>query len=183
MRRNSARPSLAAAEADWDSKEDRRAWNHSKEEVSLQTQMNSTRRRRRGGLGPDRRCQMFLRMEAHGVTPMPVPMRTAISFSKTSSAGAPYGPSTRSLGIFCPFWRATSYIPNGSSPSRSRACAGPQPRASPKARVKSPTWRTWTLTYGSKGQEVMVKGCHCVLDTSGTWMKSHWPALYLMLSL
>ena len=24
----------------------------------------------------------------------------------------------------------------------------------------------------------MVNGCHCVLDTSGTLMKSHWPGLY-----
>lgn len=72
-----------------DSRLERSAWNHSKEDVSLQTQINSTRRRRRGGLGDSRRCQMFLRMDAHGVTPMPVPIRTAISLSKTSSAGAP----------------------------------------------------------------------------------------------
>lgn len=32
---------------------------------------------------------MDLRIEAQGVTPIPVPMRTATSFSKTSSAGAP----------------------------------------------------------------------------------------------
>lgn len=29
----------------------------------------------------------------------------------------------------------------------------------------------------------MVKGCHWNLDTSGTWTKSHDPALYLKLGL
>lgn len=28
-----------------------------------------------------------------------------------------------------------------------------------------------------------MKGCHCVVETSGTWMKTHWPALYFMLGL
>lgn len=46
---------------------------------------------------------MFFKIEAQGVTPIPVPIRTAISFSKTSSAGAPYGPSMRIFGMVCPF--------------------------------------------------------------------------------
>lgn len=183
IRKNSVLPSLAAVLADWASREDSRAWNHSNEEVSLQTQMNSTRRSRRGGLGLERICQMFLRIDAQGVTPIPVPMSTAISLSNTSSAGAPYGPSTRIAGMVCPFCKATSYMPLGSRPSRSLAWAGPQPSASPSARVKSPTWRTWMLRYGSKGHEVMVNGCHWVLETSGTWRNTHCPALYFMLGL
>ena len=51
---------------------------------------------------------MFFRIAAQGVTPMPVPMRTAISLSNTSSAGAPYGPSMRMAGMDWPAWRATS---------------------------------------------------------------------------
>lgn len=62
--------------------------------------------------------------------------------------------------------------------SYSLACAAPAPTASPRARVKSPTWRTWMETYGSNGHEVMVKGCHWYLETEGTLMNSHCPALY-----
>lgn len=67
------------------SNEERSVWNHSKEEMSRQTQINSTRRRRILAAAPGelRLCHMLFRMEAQGVTPIPVPMRTAISFSKT----------------------------------------------------------------------------------------------------
>jgi hypothetical protein len=72
--------------------------------------MNSTRRSRVRGLGPLRMCQIFLRIAAQGVTPIPVPMSTAISLSNTSSADAPYGPSMQGVGIVWPFWRATSFV-------------------------------------------------------------------------
>ena len=89
MRRNSgpSLPGRVAAAIDCDSRDERSVWNHSNEPVSLHTHMNSTRRSRRGGFGELRRCQMFLRIEPHGVTPMPVPMRTAISLSKTCRSG------------------------------------------------------------------------------------------------
>ena len=178
MRKNSgAAPEPSAATMDCSSREERRFWNHSKELVSLQTHMNSTLFNRLGGLGPARRCHIFFSMLAQGVTPMPVPMSTAISFSNTSSAGAPYGPSMRIAGISCPFARAISYMPMGSSSSNSFCWVGPAPRASPSALVKSPTCRTWTEMYGSKGHDVIVKGCHCVVDTAGTLSSSHWPAL------
>src|SRR3569833_1431688 len=63
------KPPLAspAASGLWFSSDDKRAWNHSNEVVSLQTQTNSTRRSRVGGFGPLRKCQMFLRIHAHGV--------------------------------------------------------------------------------------------------------------------
>ena len=67
--------------------------------------------------------QMFFKMEAKGVTPIPQPTKIAISFLKTSSAGAPKGPSIRSNGKsfgIAPF----SLL---------------QPSASPNSLVKSPT--------------------------------------------
>ena len=37
------------------------------------------------------------------------------------------------------------------------------------------------VLYG--GKERTRTGCHWNADTSGTWMNSHWPAVYLKLGL
>jgi hypothetical protein len=79
----------------------RSVWNHSKLPVSRLHQMNSTRRRdpslfcccmylrrismsREGGGGKGGTHQIFLRMEAKGVTPIPVPMRIATAIQGIS---------------------------------------------------------------------------------------------------
>ena len=46
-----------------------------------------------------------------------------------------------------------------------------------RAPVQSPTTRMWTLTNGSPGALVIVKGCHSVAAIDGTFTKVYWPGL------
>ena len=43
--------------------------------------------------------------------------------------------------------------------------------------VQSPTTRMWTLTKGSPGALVIVKGCHSLIATAGTLTKVYCPGL------
>lgn len=129
-------------------------------------------------------------MLANGVTPMPVPIRMATSLLKTSSAGAPNGPSTRmtgseraalvtSMNDGPPSSVFSLTVPSRAASVSSCASARVQPSRSPSAIVQSPAWRMCTDTNGSSGAEEMVNGCHCQAETSGTLRNSHMPGRYL----
>ena len=100
------------------------------------------------------RYQMLFRIEAKGVTPIPAPTRTAISYLNTSSDALPNGPSMNTRGRILlsdgsrsraeAFWSrpTTAEIPR---PGRSLLSVPKlQPTAAARAVVKSPTHRMWT---------------------------------------
>lgn len=114
------------------------------------------------------RYQMVLRIDANGVTPIPAPTRSTVSYYKSnhlgnlngheikgsltfkkSSLALPKGPSTMTrgktrlirAGLALVF---TTTSPSFLSPRFSSLASKSQPRALANAVVKSPTTRMWT---------------------------------------
>mmetsp|Transcript_1817 Transcript_1817/g.6654 ORF Transcript_1817/g.6654 Transcript_1817/m.6654 type:complete len:267 (+) Transcript_1817:1602-2402(+) len=135
-------------------------------------------------------CSMTERSaEENGVSPIPAPVRSAMSYSVMCWHGAACGPSTRMRTLPS----GACVAPSASTPSSVRLSRSTcSPRSSGKSSKRSLRRRPvhefgfphlmCTVSSSAFGAEEMVKGCHSKEEMDGTLSLRYCPSLYFIVS-